>query len=123
MDLDELNAKVTAAILYAESLPLGSMDAQSAFREVSNLEETIAALASANDVEGEIARLGAVSGALSAGEALRALQLARRYGSDALSFAARTKLDELRKEAEIEIERAALNEPIVEPVRFHLRAA
>jgi len=100
MDLDELNAKVTAAILHAESLPLGSMDAQSAFREVSNLEETIAALASANDVEGEIARLGAVSGALSAGEALRALQLARRYGSDALSSAARAKLDELRKEAD-----------------------
>lgn len=123
MDLGELNAKVTAAILRAEALRSGTLESQSAFREVSALEESIAALTSAKDVEGEIARLGAVAAALSAGESLRALQLARRYTADDLSAKIRAKLDELVKEAELETQRAAAIEPNVEPVKFHLRAA
>jgi hypothetical protein len=123
MDLAELNAFVTHAILRAEGLPAGSWEAQNAFREVSELEEALAALISPKDVEGEIARLGAISAALSAGEPLRASQLAERFAGDDLSGLARTKLDELRAQAEKEIASAARDEPTVEPVRFQLRAA
>lgn len=52
------------------------------------------------------ARVGAVSAALSAREALRAVQLADRYLRDSLSDGARAKLDELRKQAEAEISAA-----------------
>ena len=75
MDLDDLNKSVTNAILQAEALPRGSWEAQHAFREVADLEEEIATIAGAGAVEGEIARLGAVTAAMSAGEPLRAIQL------------------------------------------------
>jgi hypothetical protein len=75
MDLDDLNKSVTHAILQAEAFPCGSWEAQHAFREVADLEEEIATIAGAGVVEGEIARLGAVTAAMSAGEPLRALQL------------------------------------------------
>jgi hypothetical protein len=85
MSLEELNRRVTNAIVWAESLPAGSRDAWEAFHEVSELEESIAKLVPPDDLEGEIARLGAVTAALSAGEHLRALQLAERYLAENLA--------------------------------------
>jgi len=111
MDLDGLNKCVTNAILRAERLELRSWEAQRAFREVADLEEEIATLAGAQSLEGEIARLGAVTAALSSGEPLRALQLGERYRSEALSDATRAKLDELLREAESEIADAAATAP------------
>jgi len=72
MNLDEFNHRVTNAIVRAESLPAGSRDAWEAFHNVSVLEESIATLVPLADLEGEIARLGVVTAALSAGEPLRA---------------------------------------------------
>jgi hypothetical protein len=123
MNLDDLSRSVTDAILRAESLPPCSWDAQALFREVSEIEEAIAAIVGAKDVEGEIARLGAVSAALSAGEALRAMQLAVLYLRDDLSDSSRSKLEELLKQADAEIESAAADGPNVLPVTFRLRAA
>ncbi|TMQ02260.1 MAG: hypothetical protein E6J90_00895 [Deltaproteobacteria bacterium] len=123
MSLDELNHRVTNAILRAESLPAGSQEAWEAFHEVSALEESIAALLPPDDLEGEIARLGAVAAALSAGEPLRALQLAERFRSDGLAPEIAEKLRQLAKEAEAELLRAAADGPMIEPVTFTLRAA
>ena len=121
MEVAELNANVAQAILHAESLPSGSLEAQVAFRHVSILEETITWLTPAHDVDGEIGRLGAVAAALHAEEPLRALELAWRFEQEALSSPAAAKLLELAAEAEAEIERLALCAPRVEPARFRLR--
>jgi len=122
MDLNELNRSVTSAILLAESLPAGTWDAQRAFRKVADLEEEIATIVGARTAAGEIARLGAVTAAMSAGEPLRALQLGERYLADGLSDGSRAKLDELLAEAEAEIRRDAMSAPNVDPVRFTLAA-
>jgi pyruvate-formate lyase-activating enzyme len=123
MNLDELNRLVTNAIVRAESLPAGSRDAWEAFREVSALEESIATLVPPDDLEGEIARLGAVTAALSAGEPLRALQLAERFLAERLAPEIAEKLHELVDEADAELVRAVTDEPTVRPVTFTLRAA
>jgi hypothetical protein len=123
MKLDDLNRSVTNAILRAEVLPAGSWEAESAFRDVADLEEEIAALVSAQTVEGELARIGAVTAALSASEPLRARQLAERYLGGALGDGTRTKLEELAQRADTEMQAAAANAPHVQPVRFKLRAA
>jgi len=123
MSLDELNHRVTNAIVRAESLPAGSREAWEAFHDVSALEESIAALVPPGDIEGEIARLGAVTAALSAGEPLRALQLAERFLAESLAPEIAGKLHQLIEEAEAEIVRAVSDEPTVMPVTFTLRAA
>lgn len=122
MNLDDLNSRVTNAILRAEALPAKSWEAQSAFREVADLEEGIASIAGAQTAEGEIARLGAVAASLNAGDPLRTIQLAERYLADALSAPARHELEELRREADAEILRGIVDEPSVAPIRFKLRA-
>ena len=121
MDLDDLNRSVTSAILRAEALPARSWEAERAFREVADLEEEIATIIGARTAAGEIARLGAVTAALSAGEPLRALQLGDRYLGDGLGDASRAKLRSLLNEADAEIERGASRN--VDPIRFSLRAA
>jgi hypothetical protein len=121
MDLAELNRRVTSAIFDAEALAHGSWEAQCAFRTVSELEEEIATMAGAGTVEGDIARLGALTAALSAGEPLRALQLGERYGADSLSDGARARLAQLLAEAEAELARHAAEAPDVVPIRFKLR--
>jgi hypothetical protein len=113
MSLDELNRRVTNVIIRAERLPAGSRDARDAFREVSALEESIAALVLPDDIEGEIARLGAVTAALSAGEPLRALQLADRFLAEALAPAVAAKLRQLAAEADVELAREGTDAPAV----------
>lgn len=123
MDLAELNRSVTSAIIRAEALPPGTWEAQRAFREVADLEEEIATIVGARTAAGEIARLGAITAALSAGEPLRALQLGQRYLADGLSEGSRTKLLEFLAEADAEIGRDVIAAPNVEPVRYILHAA
>jgi hypothetical protein len=123
MELDDLNARVTEAILRAERLPVGSDQAQEAFREVGRLEETIADLTTAHDVEGEIARLGAVTAALSAAEPLRALVLVERYLAERVSPEAAVKLEALRAEAEAELKEAVSRVPPVRPIKYTFQEA
>jgi hypothetical protein len=123
MELDDLNARVTEAILRAERFPGGSDQAQEAFREVGRIEESIADLTTALDLEGEIARLGAVTAALSAGEPLRALLLVDRYLAEGLSPEATAKLEALRVEADAELTAVASKVPPVRPVRYTLQQA
>lgn len=123
MSIDDLNHRVTNAIVRAEGLPAGSRDAWEAFHEVSALEESIATITPPDDLEGEIARLGAVTAALSAGEPLRALQLAERFLAENLAREIAEKLRQLAKEADAELAQAGADEPTVKLVTFTLRAA
>ncbi len=86
----ELNQKVSIAIFRAERLadsdalnagPDGT-DTRAAYAEVSRWEEELAALHPADNLEGAIARLGAVTAALRARQGMRAQQLAGRYLAD-----------------------------------------
>jgi len=122
MSLDELNRRVTEAIVRAERLPAGSFDAWAAFHEVSELEESIARIAPPDHLEGEIARLGAVTAALSADEPLRALQLAAEFLTENLAPEIAQKLHQFAEEADEMLDRAAADEPMVKPVTFSLRA-
>ena len=123
MSIEDLNNSVTTAILRAEALPPGSWEAERAFREVAEIEQELAAIVGAQTVQGEVARLGAVAASLSAGDPLRAVQLAERYLEDALSDRSRTRLEQLHAEAEAEITRAAAVSPNVVPIPFILNAA
>ena len=81
--VDALDVAVTRAIRDAERLEdAGDVGARPAYGLVSSLEEALAALHPAEDVEGAIARCGAVTAALRAGQRDRAVALARRYEAD-----------------------------------------
>ena len=120
MELDDLNARVTEAILRAERLPVGSLRAQNAFREVGHIEESIADATPAHSLEGEIARLGAVTAALSAAEPLRALVLVERYSAEGVSPEAAAKLEALRIEADGALAALAATAPLVRPIKYNV---
>lgn len=80
MAIEVLYPRVTEAILRADLLAdLGAPGAAQAYLDVSLLEERIADELPATDLEGEIARRGAVRAAGVAGEHGRARELAERY--------------------------------------------
>ena len=82
MDVDTLNSLVTSAIWRAEHLDdLGIENARSAWAEVSSIEEELARVLPASDSEGQIARRGAVSAALKAGDYGRAKGMAKSFGA------------------------------------------
>ncbi len=84
MNLDTLYPLVTEAIRRAEALDeLGAPGAQTAYRDVSILEEKIAGLLPVSNTEGLIARRGAVRAAISARDFQRAETLASQFVSDA----------------------------------------
>jgi hypothetical protein len=80
MDRDSLYLLVTEAIERAENLEdLGAPGAQQAHLDVSLIEERIAALMPASEVEGAIARRGAVRHAVAAGAYSRAGDLTAHF--------------------------------------------
>jgi hypothetical protein len=80
MDRDSLYLLVTEAIERAESLEdLGAPGARGAHLDVSLIEERIAALVPASEVEGAVARRGAVRHAVAAGAYARAKGLMARF--------------------------------------------
>jgi hypothetical protein len=122
MNLADLNRRVTDAITLAEGLTKNSRESWSAFREVALLEEQIARVTRANEVEGEIARLGAVAAALSANEPLRAVQLGQTYLVEGLADPVAAKLNAMLDEANEKIA-AVSGDLTVQPVRFTVEAA
>lgn len=78
--LDNLYVRVSEAIRSAERLEdERSADAPQAFRILSRIEEQIARITHVTNTEGEIARCGAINGAIKAGDTARALKLFWRY--------------------------------------------
>ncbi len=120
MTLDELNREVTQAILLAERQPPGSVQAAWAFGKVSKLEEAIADVTSVDDVRGLISRVGAVTGALSADDPLRALFLIARYRDEIQSEDVRARLAELETDAQAVLDEQSKSTPDVESVSFRL---
>ncbi len=77
---DELDVLVSIAIRRAEVLDeSNSPAANDAWREVMMYEERLARMTSAAEIPGGIARLGAVTSALAAGEREKAAELAEQY--------------------------------------------
>src|SRR5690606_32298445 len=74
-EIQDLNSRVSEAIFFAGRSAPDSQEAQDAYRRVSALEEQIARLTTPTDVDGAVARVGAVSAALRAGDWLRASRL------------------------------------------------
>lgn len=75
----------------------------------------------ADDLEGESARLGAVTAGLSAAEPLRAPLLVEHYLAENVSPAAAPKLEALRAEADRDLAEVALRMPPVRPVKYVLQ--
>ncbi len=101
MDLETLYPLVTEAIRRAEVLEeLKAPGGNSAYLDVSLLEERIARLLPASDAEGAIARRGAVSAAIAAQAFPRARELADRFvAEDGADHALRADLDRLAAQA------------------------
>lgn len=94
MTIEELNERVTRAILHAESC--AATEASEAWGAVAVLEEAVASQTSADTVAGEAARVGAVRAHRCAGRRVRARELALRYCLEpALSRGVRRALQEL----------------------------
>ena len=83
MTVDSLYREVTEAILHAETLTPGTLEAAQALRDVSVLEEQIAERFAASHAEGAIARRGAVRAAVAAGDGERARRLVALYVGEA----------------------------------------
>ena len=77
--LASLNMRVTEAIFRAEHETPGSPGADAAYRLVSELEEQLGELIPADQLQGALARVGAVTAALRANDSLRAAYLADLY--------------------------------------------
>lgn len=94
--MPSLNSSVTLAIFRAERFPLPSPEREMAFVEVSRLEEEIASICPSGTLEGDVARRGAITAAISSHDWLRATVLAERY---LLESPQAPGLEELRDEA------------------------
>lgn len=100
--LAQLYERVTAAILAAEKAEAADNPGATAdaYLNVSFLEDEIAKLLPATEPEGEVARRGAITAALSARLYLRAVALAECYLADtAVSLELRTQLMDLKQQA------------------------
>ena len=77
---DELDVLVSIAIHRAEILAeVGSPSAKEAWREVKTYEERLAEITRVDDIPGGVARVGAVTAALAAGERQEASRLASHF--------------------------------------------
>jgi hypothetical protein len=127
MRINELSRLLTETILRAEQLERqdAARDAALAYMAVSALEEELASLTSPGDVEGAIARRGTVTAALSAGDYVRARDLALRFANEAgAPLALVAQLEALRQEAERDLAALQGEGPQVVPVLFReVRAA
>jgi hypothetical protein len=122
-EIDQLYSRVTAAILLAEKAETtgSKIQAATAYLEVSFLEEEIAKLLPATDPEGEIARRGVITAATSAGQFVRAVEMANTYASDPYAgVALKNQLAALRDYAEREA-RSVLRGPVLVHPRAKFR--
>jgi hypothetical protein len=99
MQIETLYPRVTEAIRRAEALESTNPDAaQSAYLDVSFLEERISRILPPTDPEGAIARRGAVRAAISARDFLRARKLASKFFVEAgVDESLKSDLEELIK--------------------------
>lgn len=82
METDTLNSLVTDAIWQAEDLEARGLSATQAWAEVSSIEEQLAKAFPVSDLQGRIARRGAVRAALKSRDYARGQALADAYIAD-----------------------------------------
>lgn len=90
MQLDVLRTLVTGAIWKAQELEAMGLPAESAWLEVSRIQERLLETLPLSSAEGRVARRGALRSALKAGDAVRAAQLAEQLFEEARQDAAMT---------------------------------
>lgn len=101
--LRDLYQEVTSAILYAEHLPPDSPESYAAYAKVSQIEEEIAHRTRPEDLEGAIARRGAIAAALSARDWPRAARVADAYLAEEMPAGLASELRMLAAEARDQI--------------------
>ena len=126
-EIDQLYGRVATAILQAEKADAAGSKAHAAAAHllVSFLEEDIAYLIPATDPEGEIARRGVITAAISAGQFVRAAEMAKTYVSDpSVSPALKGQLEALRIDAERQARSVQRRPVLVRPqAKFRMLAA
>jgi hypothetical protein len=83
MQLDVLRTLVTGAIWKAQELEAMGLPTESAWLEVSRIQERLLETLPLSSAEGRVARRGALRSALKAGDTVRAAQLAERLFEEA----------------------------------------
>ncbi|MCC6877377.1 MAG: hypothetical protein IT378_23935 [Sandaracinaceae bacterium] len=122
--VDDLNRQVTSAILQAERFErLGDgRNKALAYLEVSRLEEALAHELAASELEGAIARRGAITAAMSAQAFDRARNVADVFLNEpSLPMDLAAQLEKLRAQADAAMH--ALGEGTVVPVPYVLKPA
>lgn len=97
--LDDLNEKVTTAILKAERFSTKRREGQRAWSVVAGLEDRIALVTTPDSVEGYYARRGAVRAALVSGDKARARAFYFAYLREGISEKLKQELRQMLKEA------------------------
>jgi hypothetical protein len=84
---EEMREEITNIMLAARGGAPGSPEFQAAYRQISELEEQVAAITAPRDQDGELSRWGAVAAATLSGDRDRARKLAERFMSEPVSMA------------------------------------
>ena len=84
---EELREEITNIQLASRGCSVGSSEYREAYRQISELEEQIAAITAPRDQDGELSRWGAVAAAHLAGDLDRAPKLAERFMAEPISMA------------------------------------
>jgi len=83
---EELREEITNIQLASRGCSVGSSEYREAYRQISELEEQIAAITAPRDQDGELSRWGAVAAAHLAGDLDRARKLAARFMAEPISM-------------------------------------
>jgi len=83
---EELREEITNIQLASRGCSVGSSEYREAYRQISELEEQIAAITAPRDQDGELSRWGAVAAAHLSGDLDRARTLATRFMAEPISM-------------------------------------
>jgi len=83
---EELREEITNIQLASRGCSVGSSEYREAYRQISELEEQIAAITAPRDQDGELSRWGAVAAANLSGDLDRARTLATRFMAEPISM-------------------------------------
>ncbi len=84
---EELREEITNIQLASRGWSVGSSEYREAYRQISELEEQVAAITAPRDQDGELSRWGAVAAARLSGDTERASKLAERFMAEPISMA------------------------------------
>jgi hypothetical protein len=83
---EELREQITNIMMATRGRSVGSPEYRAAYRQISELEEQIAAITDPRDQDGELSRWGAVAAATLSDDRARARALAERFMAEPISM-------------------------------------